>query len=263
MGTVSKALSLLGYFSRERNLIGLTEMARLSGLNKATVHRLLGELQNQGYVEQTGSGREYRLGPVFLRLAALREAEVPTREVARKALIALSDATGETAHMSMLQGRTLSVVAYAHSSKHGTHVSMADAEVISLHATSSGQAVLAFSDATLVDRVLGEELVKYTAQTETDPARIRARLDEIRASGVAESVSGFEADVHSHSCPLFDARQICIGAMAVAAPVARMTPALRQTIRAEVPAAALGLTRTLGGFAPPAFTRTLTSHAAA
>ncbi len=82
MGTTSKALSLLDFFSRAQPLIGLSQMSRLAGINKASTHRLLGELADFGLVEQVTPGREYRLGPAFLRLAALREQNVPMRETA-------------------------------------------------------------------------------------------------------------------------------------------------------------------------------------
>jgi DNA-binding IclR family transcriptional regulator len=253
MGTVAKALSLLGYFSRAQSEIGLSEMTRLSGMNKATVYRLLTELAEQGFVEQVGTGREYRLGPVYPRLAALREAAVPTREVAQKVLSRLCDATGETAHMSIRQGDKLHVVSFAYSALHGTRVTMEDAEQIEFHSTSSGHAVLAFSPADFVDTVLAGPLQKKTEQTETDPNAIRARLAEARRIGVAESVSGHEMDVHSHACPIFDARQSCYGAIAVAAPVARMNDGLRDTIRREVMQASLEMTRLLGGFVPDEF----------
>lgn len=253
MGTVSKALSLMGYFSRVRAQIGLSEMTRLSGMNKATVYRLLCELAEQGFVEQIGSGREYRLGPVFLRLAALREAAVPMREVAQDVLGQLSEATGETAHMSVLQGDILATLAYVYSSQHGTRVTMEDAEQIDFHATGSGLAVLAFNGAELSDRMLAGPLEKRTPQTETDPEIIRAQIAAVRQSGISESVSGFEEDVHSHACPIFDAGQSCFGAIAVAAPVARMTPELRRTIRREVVLAAMRMTRMLGGFVPDSF----------
>ena len=74
MGTVSKALDLLNLFNRAQPLIGLSDLSRLAGVNKATCYRLMSELQAHGLVEQVGSGREYRLGPAVLRLAALREA---------------------------------------------------------------------------------------------------------------------------------------------------------------------------------------------
>lgn len=250
MPTVTKALSLLQHFSRARPLIGLSDMARLSGLNKATAHRMLTELQAAGFVEQAEAGREYRLGPALIRLAALREQAVPLRDVAADVLRALSDATRETAHFSILQGDVLLATAHAYSPLHGTRVTMEDAQELMLHATSSGLAVLAYSPADFVDQLLVGPLPARTPQTVTDPAAIRAALARVRAMGIAVSVSGFEMDVHSHAAPVFDAKGRAMGALAVAAPVARMDAALAAEVQAAVFAAGSRLTRLLGGFAP-------------
>jgi len=250
MGTVSKALSLLTLFSRSRDKIGLSEVARLSGMNKATAHRLLSELQIGGFVEQVGSGREYRLGPAFLRLAALREATVPMRDLAFSVVEDLAEATGETAHVSLLHGTTLSTITYAYAHQHGLQVTMEDAEILPLHATSSGHAVLAFSEPAFVAEALARPLETLTQMTITDPAALKARLEKVRRTGLAESVGAFEAEVHTHAAPLFDARQACIGAIAVAAPSARMTEDHRRSIREALLDAAPRLTRLMGGFLP-------------
>lgn len=253
MGTTSKALSLLGLFSRDTPKIGLSAMARRSGFNKATTHRLLTELAEFGFVEQLNSSREYRLGPAFLRLAALREAAVPLREIASSVLHDLSTATGETTHMSLLEGHTLTTLTYAYSDAHGTQVRMEGATALMLHATSSGLAVLAFSPPTFVDQQLQAPLSARTAETITDPAKIRDQLPEIRQRGYAVSVGGFELDVHSHAVPLFDANSRCIGAIAVAAPTTRMDDALKSTIQSALFHHTNRLTRLLGGFPPPGF----------
>lgn len=257
MGTVAKALSLLDLFNRSRPQIGLSELARLSDMNKATVYRLLGELAQQGFVEQVGSGREYRLGPVFLRLAALREVAVPMRDLVQQVLRELSDATQETAHFSLVQGDRLATLAYAYSPVHGTRVTMEDAEILTFHATSSGLAVLAYAAPDVVESVLNGPLDMRTPDTVTDPAHLRGLLIKTRATGIAESIGGFEEDVHSHACPIFDARQAVIGAIAVAAPLARMDADLTRTIRRAVKQHALDLTRLMGGFPPDSFNRTL------
>lgn len=253
MGTTSKALSLLDLFSQSSPEIGLSELARRSGLNKATVHRLMNDLAAHGFVEQVGSAREYRLGPALLRLAKLREAAVPMREVVHPILTELAAETGETAHVSLMQGDDLVTFDFAYSQAHGTLVTMGDAPVLGLHATSSGLAVLAFSPPDFVDRVLGGSLGTYTAKTCTDPQAIRAALEPIRHEGIAESEGGFEADVHSHAMPLFDVHQRCIGALAVAAPAARMGPDLRARIRAALRRQAPRLTAALGGLMPEGF----------
>lgn len=250
MGTVTKALSLLDLFTHTRTEIGLSDMARLSGLNKATVYRLLTELQAQGFVEQAGSDRAYRLGSAVLRLATLREASVPLLSISRDVLQDLCDATGETAHMSLVQGQRLDAVAYTYSPAHATKVTMDDAEVLDFHATSSGLSILAFSTPDFVEAIIGKPLKKKTEFTMTDPATIRRVLDEIRLSGLAESIGGFEVDVHSNAAPVFGSEGRPLGALAVAAPVSRMTPERRDMIRAHVKRCAGELTARIGGFPP-------------
>lgn len=253
MGTTSKALSLLDLFSRSTPEIGLSDLARRAKLNKATTHRLLTEMAAHGFVEQTGSGRAYRLGPVFLRLAALREASVPMRDVAMDVLHRLSQKTGETAHMSLLQGEQLFTTAFTYATAHGTQVRMEDAEELTLHATSSGLAVLAFSAADFVDQALSGPLSALTPETIIDPAEIRRQLVPFRKQGFAVSVGGFEVDVHSHAVPLFDALSVCIGSIAVAAPVTRMEAKLQRLIQCELLEKSAQLTRLLGGFPPTGF----------
>jgi len=253
MGTVAKALSLLGLFSRLRPELGLSELARRSGLNKTTVYRLMSELAAQGFVEQVGSGRAYRLGPAVLRLAALREQAVPMRETVQKVLTDLAAATGETAHFSLLEGEVLATLAYAYSAAHGTSVLMDDAEVLSFHGTSSGLAVLAFSPPDFARRMLEGPLAKHTPETVTDAQAIRAALPQVRAEGVAISAGGFEIDVVSHAAPVFDSAARVIGAVAVAAPMTRMSDALRALVRREVTARARHLTRLTGGFLPSGY----------
>ena len=250
MGTVSKALTLLDYFSRTLPEIGLSELSRLAGMNKATVFRMLSELRARGIVEQTKSGRSYRLGPAVLRLAAIREATVPTRDVTQSVLQSLSDVTGETAHISQVQGDRLATVAYSYASVHGTAVRMEDAEFVPFHATSTGLAILAFGTPALRHQILSGKLTAFTPKTVVDPSQILAFLDGIRATGFAETIGEFEQDVHSLAVPVFDADGLCSGAVAVAAPVARMTPELRVRILSALRDGADQIATLWGGAVP-------------
>ncbi len=250
MGTVSKALTLLDYFSRQQPEIGLSELTRTSGMNKATVYRLLCELQAGGFVEQPGSDRAYRLGPAVLRLANVREATVPMRDVAEAALRRLSDATGETAHISLMQGDRMAIFAFAYSAAHGIAVRMEDVEFLPLHASSTGLAVLAFSSGNLAATALSGPLPAITPHTVTDPERLRTLIAAARAKGHAESLGGIEEDVHSLAVPLFDARGTCVGAAAVATPAARMTRALQDRIVTALHQAAQEIVAHWGGAMP-------------
>lgn len=52
MGTVDKALSLLRFFSPQIPELGLSELTRQSGFDKATTLRCLTALERNGFVEQ-------------------------------------------------------------------------------------------------------------------------------------------------------------------------------------------------------------------
>lgn len=250
MGTVSKALELLDLFTRVRPQLGLSDIARLSGVNKATCHRLMTELESYGLAEQVEPSREYRIGPAVLRLAALREETVPYKSIVQPVLAEVTERTGESAHVSMLVGGRVELISFAYAQRHGTRVILHDAETLPFHATSSGLVILAHAGPALQKAVLGRRLPAITARTETDPARIRARLELIRANGYAESVGAFENDVHSVAAPVFASQGDCIAALAIAAPATRVSPELRdQMIEAALKGAG-DLTLKWGGRPP-------------
>ncbi len=250
MSTVVKALQLLDLFSRSRPLIGLSDLARLAGLNKATCFRLVSDLCAAGLVEQMASGRDYRLGPAVLRLAALRETHVPLREAALPVLQALAAQTGETAHLSLMVGAELRPLAHAYSAAHASKITMEDVQVFPFHATASGLAVLTHQPPVLREQILTRPLPALTPYTLTDPEALRARLRQIEAWGFAESQGGFETDVHSFAVPLFDALGRCTGALSIAALAARATPAQALVIRRALVGAARAVITLWGGSLP-------------
>jgi DNA-binding IclR family transcriptional regulator len=136
---------------------------------------------------------------------------------------------------------------------------MDDAEVLAYHATSSGLAVLAFADPDFVDNRLAEPLQTHTPQTVTDPAMIRTLLQDITRTGIAESIGGFEAEVHSLAVPVFGPNRSPIGALAVATPVSRMSPSHRQITLDALKDAGTTLTNRIGGVAPDIYPTEVTT----
>jgi DNA-binding IclR family transcriptional regulator len=192
-------------------------------------------------VEQVGPSREYRLGPAVLRLAALRESAVPTREAAMPVLRRLAEAAGETAHLSLYVAGRLQTLAFAYSARHGMKVMMEDADFLPLHLTASGAAVLAW--------LPEAEAARLIAAT-PDPDAVRARVGDCRRAGWAETLSTFEKDVQGLAVPLFDAAGRCAGALAVAAAAPRMTPALHRQITRDLAGAGADITYRWGGQVP-------------
>lgn len=250
--TVAKALSLLDYFSEAEPEIGLSELARRSGIDKATVHRMLVVMCDQGLLEQRGGARLYRLGAGVLRLARVRETAFPVTSVYQHSLDAISAELGETAHASLISGRALATIGVSESSR-GSRVSLVAGEILPMHSTASGLAFLAFSKVEFVDRVLSEPMKAKTSRTLTDGNVVRARLQEIQLTGYAEADQTNEDDVYGIAVPVFDLDGAPVGSIAVATPAHRMTNELRRQAIAALFREADKVNRGTGGRPPTTF----------
>ncbi|AHD03577.1 IclR family transcriptional regulator [Leisingera methylohalidivorans] len=250
--TVTKALGLLEFFSEDQPELGLSELARQSGLDKAAVHRMMGSMAESGLVEQQADSRLYRLGAGVLRLARVRETAFPIVSIVQPMLEELSAETGETAHASLISGKALANISTCESRK-GSRVSLVAGEILPFHSTASGLATLAFADDALVKRVLAAPKAARTRFTETDNGAIRARIAEVREAGYSEADQTNEEDVHGLAAPLFDRSGMACGAVSVATPSHRMTEEQHQISLRAVLRVAGAMTSELGGQQPRAY----------
>ena len=112
--SVHQALRILTLL-RTRDELGVSEIAAQLGIGKSSTYRLLATLKEDRYVDQTPS-RNYRLGPAMS--GSPDSASIAhCVEVAAGHLESLRDATGETVHVSVLNGGYTEFVAVCESEK--------------------------------------------------------------------------------------------------------------------------------------------------
>ena len=147
--TTEKALALLGFFSDQRPLIGLSEFARLSGLNKATALRHLTSLEHHGFVEKTGRSRRLPARPCLpCALPACARPLYPQSDAVTEVVRAIMQATGETAHASEFSGAVLMNIRTIETDR-SNRVFIKPGEAMPFHASASGIVFTAFCDADL------------------------------------------------------------------------------------------------------------------
>ena len=105
---VERALRVLDAFLEQPGEVGTNELSRRTGINASTVSRLLATLVAGGYVEHLPESGRYRLGPHLIRLANHMMSSLDLRSLARPHLVALEQATGETATLSVAAAVTRS-----------------------------------------------------------------------------------------------------------------------------------------------------------
>ncbi len=248
--TVDKALSLLELFSAQQPELGLSEIARLADIDKATAHRLLSTLAKRGFLEQNEQTRLYRIGVSVIRLARHREAIFPLESVVRSELEMLAQVTGETCHASLLAGSKLATIGYVEGSR-AIHVTLEPGQLLHLHATASGLACLAFMSDERQKTLLRQPMEQFTPTTPVKQEKVKSLIETVRRAGFAVADQTYESDVYGIAAPIFGADGFAQGAVAVATPAHRMTKDIRKQTASHVIDTSVRITRRLG-FEPPA-----------
>lgn len=249
MSTVEKALSLLDLFAGNTPELGLSDVARASGFDKATTRRLLLALSNRELVEQDPATRRYRLGPGLLRLARIREAQHPFHQLAAPLMRALSQETGETAHLSEFKGGRLMTIHVAESMR-ANRVGVDVGQILPLHATASGIAFLSRTRPGMVRACLAEKLEARTPHTLIETARVMELVRRAADQGYSTNDQGYEEGVFSVGAPVLGPDGDAIGALAVAAPVGRIDDDVVKAHGRQAIATAAAISRRLFGMPP-------------
>ncbi len=253
MGAALNALKMLDLFSNTMAEIGLSQIARMSGLNKATALRHLRALEEFGLIEQNPQSKTYAIGPAALRLAALRQIAKPGLEGARQRMQMAMQEVGESLHLTLLEQGILQTAVVVETTMHSVRVSFDPSEIIPVNATAAGLCMLAFGPSFLLDGLDQSEQVRFTESTLTDPKLIKEKVAQVRQAGWANSNGSFEEGVFGFATPIFGIDQIALGTISIAVPENRATRERLPVILKSLQSLSRDLTANFGGQLPENF----------
>jgi DNA-binding IclR family transcriptional regulator len=234
----SKIVAILLTF-HDGNEHSLTEIARLTCLPVSTTHRLVTELAGWGILERTDEST-FRIGLPIKAIGSRRSYTPAIIESARRVLEDLVTAARTGARLGVL---THTDVAYIEKRcDHSPVTTFAQTSRLPAHATALGKALLAFSSAEILDRIIANGLKYYTPNTLTDPERLRHHLASIRLTRVAVSRWEFERGVSDVAVPVFGSGGMAVAALELTVPNLRTDLHMASSI---LTIAARGLSREL------------------
>lgn len=178
-----RVLAVLETFGPDHIALSLSEISRRSGLTLTTTHRLVGELRDWGALDRGRDGR-YSIGLRLLELGSLAPQGLQLREVALPFLGDLQQATHANVHLAVRDGHDVIYIEdlRAHD---GVQVLSRLGGRWPMHATGTGQVLLAFAPPEFREEVLASKLRRFTENTLTDPDALRRTLAEVHQTGVA------------------------------------------------------------------------------
>jgi len=218
-----KAVAILEAMATVRRPLGVTEVGVLLGLPKPTAHRIVRMLESEGLLQREPGSRRFVPGARLVRLG-LGVVAASMLSAPRHAILeALSQKIGETCNFGVMADshvvyldRVESAWPFGLRFEPGSHVP--------LHCTSMGKLFLSLMPAKKCALLLRSmPLYRYTENTITDAARLEAELENIRSAEVSTDNQEFLAGVVCVAVPVRDTNKQSVAALAVSAPLARMT----------------------------------------
>lgn len=231
--TLANALDLLEYFTAQKPVWGVRDLARASGVHPAIVQRALNTFASRQFLTKDPVSQKYAIGVRFLEFGQIFKTQLNLSELVRPLMTELSSQSGETVFLSWLtQGEAVCIeICEAQDS---IRFSIDVGTRFPLYAGANAKAILAFLPEPEREAILAAGLPQMAAGTITDPAILNADLAQIRQQGWSASAEEFRADTFGLAVPLFAHSGDVIGSLSIAGPLFRRDETLFPALVAKM-----------------------------
>lgn len=236
---IDRVLAVLTELSAHPDGIGLNEVAAAVNSPKSTAHRALAALRKAGFATQDGHGH-YVLGDKFLRMAFQYHEARPDHIRVQGVLRALAEHFGETAHYTVLDGRSVVYRSKVDPPAGAVKLTSTVGGRNPAHATGAGKALLAYllPDEDAVRAWVGDTpLERRTKNTKATVESLNQELAKIRELGYAVDDEENEPGVNCIALPVFlnspsvPSGSISISAVRYRTPLAKLIEGLPEARR--------------------------------
>ena len=244
--SIGRAFAILEEVARNREGIGLADLSKRVGLHNSTTFHLVKTMVSLGYIRQLKDSKRYRVGRPFFALASSALDEIEMVSMATPVLEDLARESGEASHFAARMGDA--VVVIARTPGPGVFQLTDRAGVVRpAYCTALGKVILAAFRPEQFERYLERvELKPLTANTITDPQRLRKEIEEIRRSGIAFDDGELNAEVRCAAMPVRDFSGQVAGAIGISGPVWRLSIQMLQSRAQAIAHAAHTLSKAFG-----------------
>ncbi|MEP0320941.1 IclR family transcriptional regulator [Bauldia litoralis] len=182
--SLEKALFVLEAFSAAEQFLGLAEIVRISGLDKASAQRCVHTLVQSGYLEKDPQSGRFSLGKKVLDLSFHFLRAHPLVVAATPVLLQLRRDCGERTNLSLFDDTTVVYAIRLHGKQEYPQYSTLIGRRMPTFCSAGGRATLARLPDEEVREILDRsDLRPLTPQTLTDPDAIMEKIEEGRRVG--------------------------------------------------------------------------------
>lgn len=214
-----RGLAVIKAFDADHPELTLSDVARLTGINRAAARRFVLTLESLGYIR--ADGRYFSLTPKVLELGFAYLSTLSLPEVAAPHLRALAATVGESSYLSLLDKDEIVCVATIPVRRIWS-ASLTVGTRLPALATASGRVLLADQDDRQLDDYLASSSpTSFTSYTITDRESLRSELRTIRRQGWALVDQELEDGIRTLAAPVHGQEGAVIAAVSVSQLIGR------------------------------------------
>ena len=226
--SLARGLAVIRAFGGDAPHLTMSDVAKRTGLSRATVRRFLHTLVELGYVGL--EGRLYALRPRILELGYAFLSSMPMWDVIQPELQDVSARLRVTCSAGLLDGHEVVYVARAGRTELASLSFGVGSRLPAFH-TAMGRVLLAaLSPAEREQRMTKADLRAYTPLTMTDPEQLMAELDAVADRGWSIVDREYEPGLIALAVPLRNRAGEIVAALITSARATRLDAA---TMRAD------------------------------
>jgi DNA-binding IclR family transcriptional regulator len=212
--SVERVFDIVEYIAKQQGAVTLSQVAGDLELPLSTVHRLLSSLLQRGYVEQAATNRQYKIGIRFIELASQYLQGLELRTEAVPFMRELSRRGGHPAMMATLMDDE--IVYLERIDERG--INLRNYSIVGhrrpLYSTGLGKAILMGLPKSRRDDLIARlTLARKTANTITDPERLKTELDQSLKRGYSRDNEEETIGFRCLAAPIKDYRNQVIAAV--------------------------------------------------
>ena len=238
--SLQKALKVLECFTPKERELGVSEIARMLGLNKSNVYNILSTLEECGYVKKNKSSEKYNLGFKMVEFSYTVMSNYPYTNLIVKVLKDLASDLNVIVYFGIPHGNRVLYLFSAYPKSYGKNIPYRSilGETAPYYCTSIGKSLLFSMSDEEINSILMEEKIKYTENTLVTNDEIIADLKESSERGYAIDNIEHENGVRCVGVPVADRNGNLIGAISASGPVSLVTQESIQQISQKLTTAA-------------------------
>lgn len=250
VSALERGISVLRCFSQENPVLGFSDIARMTGIPRPTVNRLVATLAATGMLKSALAADRFTLGPAVISLARVFLVSLDVRAVARPKMLAMAEDLGASVYLAVRDGMEMVLIEACRPNSSILSPRLDVGSRAPIPSSALGRAYLAALDDSKRTQLIDSlRLMRGPEWDRIGPGMQRA-IDEAQRLGYCLSLGEFHHEINSVSVPLVGPGDEIMALNCGGAAFMFTEQRLREEFAPRLQAIAQDIARDIGGHVP-------------